>query len=318
MEDVRERMQNVKIPTAEEVKDSVVKTTNAVLEGAENIKTNVTNSLREFSSQNAVNASKEYLDSNSMIAKVAFIILGVIIFLVVIYLGVRLVIYLFAPSQNPYLIKGVLSGNSGIIISQDPQDSNSIYIYKSNDQPSGLEFTWSYWLNVNSLDTQYNRVFIKGQDTQQKNDNPQSSSDYKFPGVYLHTESSQPLMRINLFPVDNSNINIDISNIPMNKWFHTAIRMQNTVMDVYVNGTIANRTLLSNIPRQNSYPVLIGGNGGFSGQISNLRYYSYALSTFELNNIVLGGPSLSPNQLSGDAQGKYLDYISSAWYNKNL
>lgn len=324
MDDIREKAANIKIPTAEDVKDSISRTTNSILEGAENIKSNINNSLNEFSSQDSVNAGKEFLNSNSMIAKVSFIILSVIVFLIAIYLGIRLILYLFSPSRNPYLVKGVLQGNSGIIISQNPLDSNSVYLYKSNDQPGGLEFTWSYWVNINSLlSSNYERIFIKGQDTNTNNSSYGAgthNTDYQLPGVYLHLDSNQPSMLIHMCPIGTGNAISDISvnNIPMNKWFHTAIRMQNTVVDVYINGTIANRTVLPTIPTQNTYPVIIGGNGGFSGQISNLIYYSHALTTFEINNLILAGPSLTPSQLSSDAQGKYLDYISSSWYNSKL
>jgi len=47
-------------------------------DGINNIKTNVSNSLNQFSSKNTMDAGNEFLQSNSIIAKFAFIILVLI------------------------------------------------------------------------------------------------------------------------------------------------------------------------------------------------------------------------------------------------
>jgi DUF917 family protein len=111
----------------------------------------------------------------------------------------------------------------------------------------------------------------------------------------------------------------EIHGVPINKWFHVAIRMQNKVMDTYVNGVVTDRVNLTSIPKQNFNNVTIHGNGGYSGSTSNLRYYNYALNVFEINNIVMFGPDLSPSSLSADSKalsGNY-SFLASSWYGGN-
>jgi hypothetical protein len=69
------------------------------------------------------------------------------------------------------------------------------------------------------------------------------------------------------------------------------MRVENTLMDVYVNGTITS-TKFTAVPKQNYNDVQICQNGGFEGNLSNLRF-SHALSAFEINNIVVRAVRLS-------------------------
>ena len=316
MEGFKER-----IPSVDDIREGANKITGTVLENAENTKANIQEGLRNFSSQNYVNSGQEFLNSNSMVAKFGFIILSVIIFLVLAYLGMRLIFYFLSPSTSPYIVKGMIAGNSGITISQNVKDANSIYLYKSNNQPGGLEMTWSFWLYItSSSSSNYERVFIKGEDP--TTTITAVSEGNQFPGVYIVKDSSsnQTKLRFKIKPLGNNDdsVEFDVTNIPLNKWFHVAFRIQNTLADVYINGTIANRTVFNTVPTQNDGAILIGKNGGFTGNLSNLRYYDYALSAFEMNNIILGGPSLYPSELSKDLNSKHISYISSNWYNNNM
>jgi hypothetical protein len=47
----------------------------------DSVKQNIGNTLNEFSSKNIVNASTDFLESNSIIAKFAFLVLVIIIFM---------------------------------------------------------------------------------------------------------------------------------------------------------------------------------------------------------------------------------------------
>ena len=88
------------------------------------------------------------------------------------------------------------------------------------------------------------------------------------------------------------------------------------MLDVYVNGTIAKRHNMEFAPKQNFNDVVVNANGGFSGKLSNLRYYAYALNVFELNNIVMWGPNTQPSDLSIDSRAKSgnYSYLSNMWY----
>jgi hypothetical protein len=212
----------------------------------------------------------------------------------------------------------MIDGNDDKIITQDPKNTNSVEIIRSNNRKTGLEFTWSFWLyirDLNNSSTTYQHVFNKG-DT---NFNSISgiAKVNNSPGVYISPGNNS--LRIIMDSVSPSDTAIvDISNVPIRKWFHTAVRVQNTILDVYINGIIASRHVMNNVPKQNYNDINYGQNGGFIGKLSNLRYYSYAMNVFEINGIVTYGPNTNTYSLStaSSAKGNY-SYISNSWYNNS-
>ena len=75
---------------------------------------------------------------------------------------------------------------------------------------------------------------------------------------------------MNTFDVINKEI--EVPNIPINKWVNVIIRCHTTTLDVYINGTLARSIELSGVPKQNYGDVYVAMNGGFDGYISNLWY----------------------------------------------
>jgi hypothetical protein len=153
-------------------------------------------------------------------------------------------------------------------------------------------------------------VFSKGDGNLDSNTN--LSTVNNGPGVYISPMDNKLHIIMNTVSSTDQNTTIDIDNIPIQKWFHVALRLQNTVLDVYVNGVVVNRLLLNNTPKQNYGNVYVCQNGGFSGKLSNLRYYSRELNVFEINNIVSSGPNM---KVAADMKpiGGF-DYLSSRWY----
>ena len=52
------------------------------------------------------------------------------------------------------------------------------------------------------------------------------------------------------------------------------------------------RHKLSNVAKQNYDNININLNNGFYGNLSNLKYYNYAIGTFEINRLNSNGPNL--------------------------
>jgi hypothetical protein len=299
-----------------------------ITDSANSFRETAQNATSEFSSQGVMDASQEFLNSNSIIARFVFVILVLIVFMFLLNIGVNLVIYFTTPSKSPYIFHGMMNGNSYTLYPQDPASGKAV-IYRSNNQASGAEFTWSIWLKVDVMpvDDKYHCVFVKGNDKYLNNGLADINNG---PGLYLHknkssiqdgSNSSQLnlLYLMDVTSVDASGQysaqNTNIPNLPIGKWFHVAIRLQNKTMDCYVNGVIVNRASFGNyIPKQNYDPIIYAGNLGFAGAASNLRYYDYALSVFEINSIVYYGPNLS--SASGSANG-YFDYLGQSWYSGN-
>jgi hypothetical protein len=285
-----------------------------------------TNILDDFSSQDQINANESFLNSNSIIAKFSFVILIVIGFVILLNLGIKLIFYLFQPSRTTYIVNGLVDGKANLYISQNPKVTKQT-IVRSNNETSGLEFTWSVWLYINDADTTtWNHIFHKGnmnfQNAENINGLTGMSSPNNAPGVYVVKDDSDSILLTIImdsitggaFNIDNNeNVFLDIYDIPIKKWFHLAIRIQNTVMDAYINGVISGRITFTNVPKQNYNDIYVGCNGGFNGSLSNLVYYDHALTVFDINNIILKNPNLTKSSSANSSYGFY-SYISSNWY----
>ena len=106
---------------------------------------------------------------------------------------------------------------------------------------------------------------------------------------------------------------IYVPDIPLNKWVNVIIRCQSNILDAYINGSVVKRFELTDVPKQNYGNVNVCHNKGFSGNLSDLRYFSRALNVFEITNIVNKGPNLS----SGDSDNSTYDYLANIWYTQN-
>ena len=138
------------------------------------------------------------------------------------------------------------------------------------------------------------------------------------PGLYLDNSGHQLLVAMNTVSSQNPTEYMYVKDMPLRKWFHCAVRLENTLLDVYINGTIAGRIIMQDVPKQNYENVNVCKNGGFNGNIADLKYYDRALSVFEINNIVVWGRNTKASNAAGteDATG-YPYYLSNLWYNSN-
>jgi hypothetical protein len=296
------------------VKDGSQQVSNTI----SSIKKTLTDTFNKFSSQ--PDASSQYSFSNTIVAKFAFLILVIIVFMFLINLGIMLITYFISPANNPYVIKGMMDGTYGVVVPQDPKNNNSVPILRSNNQHTGIEFTWSVWLYINDLNTDYKKyqhIFNKGDNAY--NDSGIANIN-NAPGLYLGPANN--VLHIIMNTVDGKDTKdiIDIKNVPIRKWFNVAIRLENTMLDVYINGTISSRLILENVPKQNYNDVYVCQNGGFSGKLADLRYYNSALNVFDINRIVTAGPNTSTNSLTDDQKSlaSGFSYLSTKWFASNL
>lgn len=251
--------------------------------------------LKPFENNRLVNGTKEFLTSNSLVAKFAFLLLTLFAFLFLLRLGVSLLGYFLGPSNSPYLIKGMIDSKQMVVIPQDPNVKGSKPIYRSTNQRDGLEFTWSVWININDLkynEGQYKHIFHKGNDKINNKNKPYGLNfPNNGPGLYIAPNTNDLVVIMNTF--NNINEEVIIKDVPLNKWINVMIVVENTTLDVYINGTIARRHELSSVPKQNYGNVYASMNGGFSGYTSNLRYFNKAIGLNEIQSIVNDGPNMT-------------------------
>lgn len=305
---IKNTFSNMNLPDTTQLTDTLKNTFDSTKSG-------VSNTFDQFSSPAEVNANSDFLSSNTLIAKFVFLILVLVGFLFLVNLGILLINYFMQPSQNPYIIKGLVPGNANLVISQDPNNGSSVTIKRSNNRANGIEASWSTWLFISDLNggtgNEYSHIFSKGNN--QFDPTTGIASINNAPGVYLNKADNT--IRVYMDTVVSNKVFMDVSNIPLKKWFHLVVRIENNMMDVYINGTIAKRKKFNYVVKQNYDNILIGANGGFNGQLSNLVYYSRALSVFDINNIILGGPSLVQSS-DINANLGYYSYLSNAWYSQ--
>ena len=264
-----------------------------------------------FSTNRGIFGTKEFLESNSLVAKFAFLLLVLFAFIILLRLGISLLSFYFKPDQSPHLIDGMVDAKQMIIFPQDPSSNGAVTIYRSVNATDGLEFTWSTWIFINNLQTNagiFKHIFSKGNDNLTENGMIQPNNA---PGLYIAPNTNELVVVMNTYNVINEEI--VIPDIPINKWLNVIIRCQNTTLDVYINGTIARSINLLGVPKQNFGNVYVAMNGGFDGYISNLWYYNYALGTSSIQNIINNGPNTTMIGGNGLADKMY-NYLSLRWF----
>jgi len=271
----------------------------------------------EFTSNSYSSPTKEFFESNSIVAKIAFLLLILFVFSILLRLGIGILGYFLGPDDSPKLIKGMVDAKIQLVIPQDPQDSSSITISRSTNATEGIEFTWSCWIFINDItynSDKYRCIFYKGNDFS-RNPDARETQGLNFPnnapGLYIAPNTNDLVIFMNTFKVINEQVTVP--DIPINKWVNVIIRCQNTTLDIYINGTIAKSLKLHGVPKQNYGNVFVAADGGFSGYISNLWYFSHALGTSEINKLITTGPDTTMSG-TNTIDIKNPNYLSLRWF----
>jgi len=258
------------------------------------------------------NGSSSFLESNNLFSKFAFLLVLLLVFIFLFRVGISFISWIFNPSTSPHLINGIVDASLAKTIFQEP-GKNSIPIYRSVNERSGIEFTWSFWIYIKDINydkATYNTIFYKG-----NNNVGDDGLNYpnNAPGFYLKPKSNDLVIVMNTFTVINEEI--EVPGIPLNKWVNIMLRCQNTKLDVYINGTITRSLELSDVPKQNYGNVYIGANGGFNGYLSDLWYFDRSLGPGEISTMVRNGPNLKMNGSdSNDLSISMPNFLSLRWY----
>ena len=208
------------------------------------------------------------------------------------------------------------------VFPQDPNNSANINLPFSENQLTGIEFSYSTFIYIsddsydsNSADPEgWRSIFYKGYES--------SPFPLLGPGVFVNTAGPSPILRVIMNTYDTWYNPIDVKQIPFNKWIHLTLVLRKNTLEIYVNGNLANKkTFHGTLPYQNYQPLILfptattsrvdfvnpsdqttkkrgippGDNffvkGKFSGYISNMYYFSYALTYSEIQSMMEIGPS---------------------------
>ena len=231
-----------------------------------------------------------FFDTNTLVAKVVFLLLMVILVGIVVSAGLRLFNTLATPSRSHgFMIKNkqCRSGITGANCSYYEQNARTAHhwyqsrvqgdviggpggcydvapVVRSTDGRYGIEFTWSIWLyiqEIGSTNGGRQHIFSKGGNTVDKT--TQMMTPNNAPGLYLAPSKNTLIVVMNTF--DMIDEEVEVNDIPLNKWLNVIVRCEGNILDIYVNGVIALRHKLSSVPKQNYGDVWAGQNGGFTG-----------------------------------------------------
>jgi hypothetical protein len=209
--------------------------------------------------------------------------------------------YKIFKNSSIWILKGTKSGKKRMVITQNPGTSNSV-IGRSDNERAGLEFTYSFWMYIDDWsyrNGEWKHVMHKGND---------NGYPLRAPGIWLHPKSNSLRVYMNTFKSVNEFVDID--NIPINKWFHVVVAARQRNLDIIINGNLAKRKELEGIPKQNDGDLYINSFRGFSGYMSNIKYFDYYISFMELEKILNSGPSSMPCVDSKETP----PYLSSKWW----
>jgi hypothetical protein len=209
-------------------------------------------------------------------------------------------------------------------IDQNPNSQNADTIHLSDNERSGPEFSYSFFIMPHA--STFNQhagllhVFHKG--------NP-SMYPLLGPGVFMH--SNKNVLRVYMNTFANWNTYIDVDNFPIGKWVHVVIVCRSTHMEVYINGNLKKRLGFNgSLPYQNYQNIVAFRDdhiklvkpgmeendkfeveGRMKGMVSRLCYFNYALSYTEITTLMNEGPS---STLASIANGGTAPYLQDQWW----
>jgi hypothetical protein len=247
------------------------------------------------------------------------VLTGVIFFLVKMVYETTSVLQKRFTEVLPYTIN---ASNGPKIVHQDlSKHTDAIPILSSDNERTGIEFSYSFYLYVNESTISGNdvlkSVFYKGY-----NGKPWP---LMAPGVFIKGDTNT--MRI----VYNSNSEpynfVDVENIPIGKYFHTVLNFKSSALEVHINGRIVKKLQFPNtVPHSNFGSVVIFYSGtttinrapygdirfegAINGDLSNLMYTRYALSFNEIQELLNKGPSSVIKQKDKETP----PYLADSWW----
>ena len=179
-------------------------------------------------------------------------------------------------------------------------------ILLSENEPSGIEFAYSFWLYINpntfgSDDVLYH-VWHKGYGC---------VWPLMGPGVFIR--GSTNAMRVVMNTFENPYTYVDVPNIPIRKWFHVVLNCKKGGLEIHINGNLTNKIRFDKtLPYLNYQDIILFSNanytisgsttpslgsetlrvsGAFKGFMSEFIYTRYAMSFTEIQTLLNMGPS---------------------------
>lgn len=276
-------------------------------------------------------ASPGLVDSVSGKTPVGEILLGTLLILIT--------VTLFFTSEGIYTASKTMStrfqhlmnytanaDEKALVIHQDSSKfADAKQILPSNNEPSGSEFAYSFYLYVNST------TFDTGSDVLHHVWHKGYGCVWPLMGPGVFIKGSTNAMRVVMNTYENPYAFVDVANIPIRKWFHVVLNCRQGGLEVHINGNLVNKLRFENtLPYINYQDIILfsGANftlnsqtpalngkalqvsGAFKGMMSEFIYTRYAISFTEIQTLYHAGPS---KQIKTSAQ-ELPPYLADTWW----
>jgi hypothetical protein len=180
----------------------------------------------------------------------------------------------------------------------------------------GLEYTFSMWIYIAGYEHKFNQpkviLYWKGKNI--KNIDPdkldslenkivdkcvereiQKLQQFKktnhigklgrYGGLKIQLAENKNNLEIIQSMLNGDNAKIIISNLPVQKWLNIIVMLRLRNLDVFLNGILYKNIILPEVPFYGQNKLILNGDGGFDGFISQVQYFNRSLNYPEIKSI---------------------------------
>ena len=288
--------------------------------------------------QALVNTENSYLGSS-----ITSQVLTGLVIVILIYLSLSMCEFIYKSFTDRQANKVDLfpntykSGTKMYTAIQNPSNPAALTVNVSNNQRSGVEFSYSMFVYLSS-DT-----FSSGNASLYHILHKGYGQVYPLLGPGIFSWGNKNALRVYMNCYDTWDNYTDIENIPVDKWFHIVVSCKGNTLYVYINGNLKQKVALSgNTPPYQNYGNVylfssrkislstsittslqndrqFTGSGAASslvfdgaakGMASRVTYFSYALTYTEIQSLM----NMEPSKIMDSTDLSITPYLSDTWW----
>ncbi len=112
-----------------------------------------------------------------------------------------------------------------MVIPQNPEDPETVILYRSDNEDEGIEFTYNYWMLIDNYEyktNEWKHILHKGN---------KEGTPNMCPGFWLHPNKNS--MRVYFNTMKNMKEYFDIDNMPLKKWICVTLTVKQRVVECF-------------------------------------------------------------------------------------
>jgi hypothetical protein len=165
-------------------------------------------------------------------------------------------------------------------------NTNSAISIDSLTSPNSTRYAYGMWIYVNTWNSTVPKILVY------RNSTPPSTGATPFtnPDFALWLDASTPTLYCNIGSTTKPNANITVTNnFPIQKWTQVIVSVDDTIVDIYLDGKLIVSNQLPNIPIVSANPISFGYP--YDIYLAVLNRWSSALDPNTAWNSYLSGSS---------------------------